>query len=819
VIGSTFSHFKITGRLGAGGMGVVYEAEDLNLGRQVALKFLPEDMASRPESLERFRREARTASALNHPHICTVYDLVEHEGQTVLVMERLEGKDLQDRLGAQPLDTSRVIELGLQIADALEAAHGKGIVHRDLKPANLFVTERGDIKILDFGLAKLRSEPLAADSEMPTERAEKSLTKSGSTLGTVAYMSPEQARGEELDARSDLFSVGVVLYEMATSHLPFDGATAAVIFSEILGKEAVPPSRVAHAVSAGLEAVILRTLEKDPDLRYQSAADLKADIKRLQRDTGSESSSTVAASVAQAPAAQTRSKTAASRGIWVAAGAAVVGLAALGIWRLSPRLAVDSSDAESRQRAVSQGPSEISGKTSVAVLPLQYLGTDPAIDYLRLAVSDEITNSLARVPSLAVRPFASSLGLQQEGFDPVAAGKELGAANLITGQYFAEGDQLQLTLEAINVEENRLVWRDSLSVPAEDLLSLRSQVAERVRTGLLPELGVVESADSDGLQPKSNEAYMLYARALSLASDGEENAQAIEMLEKSLELDPDYAPTWAEIFNRYYYDGQYGGGGAGAYRLAEDAAREAIRLDTSLVSPGAYLVQRQVDSGQLTEAYVEAQALVERRPDSAEALFLRSYVYRYAGLLDEALADCDAALALDPRRRGLRSCALAFGQGGETERARDFLNLDSGSAWAKDILASILLREDRLDQARQVHSGTIATSQGANLILELCQQEDAEVAEVALEIEQMMLAIPDSEPSYWRGATLAYCGHREVALRLLRRAVEENYCSYPGVDRDPLWADYRDDPDFLSIREEAMACRQRFVDFVDSHSD
>jgi len=816
VIGSTFSHFKITGRLGAGGMGVVYEAEDLNLGRQVALKFLPEDVASRPESLERFQREARAASALNHPHICTIYDLAEHEGQTFLVMELLEGKTLQDRLGAQPLDTSRVVELGLQIVDALEAAHGKGIVHRDLKPANLFVTERGDIKILDFGLAKLRSEPLAADSEMPTERAEKSLTKSGSTLGTVAYMSPEQARGEELDARSDLFSVGVVLYEMATGRLPFDGATAAVIFSEILGKEAPPPSQVAPTVPAALEAVILRALEKDPALRYQSAADLKADLKRLQRDTGSESSASVAVSTAHVPPAQIPSATSGSRVLWVAAAIAVVALAALAIWRFSPSQTATTSGAETLPSAVATGLTQATGKTSVAVLPFQNLGADASTDYLSLAVPDEITNVLARVPSLAVRPFASSAGLGEAGLDPAAAGRELGAANLVTGQYFAEGDQLQLTLEAINVEENRLVWRDSLSVPAEELLTLRSQVAERVRQGLLPELGVTEAVSSADTQPQSNEAYMLYARSLSLAPDGEDNDQAIEMLEKSIKLDPNYALAWSELSDRYYYDGQYGSGGAQAYQGAEEAAREAIRLDVSLVPPAVYLVQRKVDAGDLTEAYIEAQALIERRPDSAEAPFLRSYVYRYAGLLDEAMKDCDTALALDPRHRGLRSCSLAFAQSGATRRARDFLNLDSGSEWAAEILAALFLREDQIELARQEHRGRLRTSRGARSIVENCRKDGAKISDEAQRFEMELREIPDSEPLYWNGATLAYCGHHEVALRMLRRAVEMNYCSYPAIDRDPLWADLRENPEFLEIREEAIACRQRFVDFMQS---
>jgi serine/threonine protein kinase len=284
VIGETVSHYRILSKLGGGGMGVVYEAEDLNLGRRVALKFLPDALDS-PEALERFKREARAASALNHPHICVVYDLGEHGGKPFIAMERMQGETLKHTIAAGPMPVERVLELGSQMADALEAAHGAGIVHRDLKPANVFVTNHGEAKLLDFGLAKLTgTEKQVFGSEVATAAQEKNLTSPGMTLGTVAYMSPEQARGTEVDQRSDLFSLGVLLYEMSTRHLPFPGNTAAEIFNALLSHTPVPPRSVNAGVPPRLQEIILKALEKDRSLRYQNASGVRADLERLVRD-------------------------------------------------------------------------------------------------------------------------------------------------------------------------------------------------------------------------------------------------------------------------------------------------------------------------------------------------------------------------------------------------------------------------------------------------------------------------------------------------------------------------------------------------------
>jgi eukaryotic-like serine/threonine-protein kinase len=792
MIGQQVSHYRILGKLGGGGMGVVYEAEDLKLGRHVALKFIPENLTGDPKSLERFTREARAASQLNHPNICTIHGIEDNNGHPFIVMEKLEGESLKAHIAGHAMAVEEVLDVGVQVADALVASHAKGIVHRDIKPANIFLTPAGQVKVLDFGLAKL----VHAEDD---GAADLSLTAVGVIPGTAVYMSPEQARSETIDARSDLFSFGTVMYEMATGKKPFIGNNSLLTLDAVLHSKPVPPKDLNPKIPIELEGIIGKAMEKDRTHRYQSAAEMRSDLSQLKRETESGTVKSGSATVVKLRAASRtfgRNSNLQTYLLLGMAGLLLAVLGSVGAWWYKHR---EVANAEQQN--------------AIAVLPLQNLSGDINTDYLRFALADELSSVLTYSRSLEVRPSSVTRKYVSPDIDPKTVGKELRVGRLLQGHFMKQGDQLSVTLEAIDVASERLLWQGTATGKAEDLIGLREQLTNQVQHGLLPILGgAAGTLDSATSRPKNQQAYDLYLRSVAVPHDPGPNKEAITMLEWSVGIDSSYAPAWEALGQRYYFDSAYGGGGEEKFQRSSSAYERAIGLDPNRVMAASLLITNRVMRGELGRAYDAATELVRRRPQSADAHFALSYVLRYAGMLEQSAQECNQARHLDPGNFAFRSCAWTFLEMGRTDRATDFVHLDAGSEWAAWVTPYIYLAEGNLAEAHSAAKNVGKAATYHRELMDACTapQRPADLAKIVRETESSVIVEPDPELWYHQAALMAACGQNEPALRLLKAAVQQNYCAYSALLEDPLLKNLRKETAFNEVLTASSNCQAVF---------
>ena len=811
--GRQLAHYKVVSMLGAGGMGEVYLAEDLRLRRKVALKMLAPKLIGDKDGFHRFEQEAYAASALNHPNILTIYEFGEADGLRYIASEYVEGMTLRHRIEGAKLELNTVIDIAIQMASALAAAHASGIVHRDIKPENVIVRNDGIVKVLDFGIAKLNPINIASEVRATVSARGVFTTEPGIVRGTAKYMSPEQARGMAVDGRTDIFSLGAVMYEMLTRHAAFAGDTASDVIAEILKTDPIPPAEFSPEVPPEIERILGKALRKDRETRYQSVGDLLIDLQDFKKEAEFQAK-------LQSPAAgrQARTDWKTQRALTPAAGEAPAHRTRLACL-LAALAAVLIVIGYFGYRHWRPAPSAKTPR-SLAVLPFRNIDGDPKTDFLGFSLADEIITKLDYVNSLTVRPSSSIDKYRDQVVDPKKVAAELNVDTLLTGTFLRDGDDLRITAQLVDVKPDKILWRESIDMKYDKLLTVQDQVAQQIIKQLELNLSPSEAAKLKPSEPIDNAAYEDYLRGIDYYSLNDFPA-AIDMLEKATALAPNYAPAWAHLGRAYTTSGSLQYGGREQYGKAQAAYEKAIALNPALVDARIYLANLLTDTGRVEQAVPLLRSVLKDSPNNAEAHWELGYAYRFAGMLKESVAECEKARQNNPQVKISSSAINGYLYLGEYDKFLQSLPAN-GAAYivfyrglAEYYIGNREQAAKDFDDAYAKNPSLLPVDVGRALssairhdnatgIKFLGQTED--------KIEERGVA--DPEGIYKVAQAYAVLGDKPAALHMLRHSIDGGFFCYPYFVRDPLMESLHGEPEFQQLMQQALRRHEQFKKVV-----
>jgi len=820
--GEVIGHYEIVSFIGAGGMGQVYLAQDVLLRRRVAVKILAPALVDNERGLRRFEKEARAASALNHPNILTIYEFGQCNGLYFIASEYVDGPTLRQTLDEQRLSPLAAIEIALQIGKALEASHASGIVHRDIKPENILIRGDGLVKVLDFGIVKL-IESGAAQSNYPAAIASSvSISQAGLVIGSARYMSPEQARGLEVDPRSDIFSLGAVLYEMIAGKAAFDGGTVSDVIAEILKGTPQDLSEIVPDTPSEVHDILAKAMCKDCESRYQTVNEMLVDMQRASSALqGPDEPIGIAESRnRRAPLATRQSGKSAIHSI--ASGTTAV---RPGWWNLrAARFAIAIALAAlvlvaaafvARYRVYAPSSAQLHPRT-LAILPFRNQRQDPSLDYLGFSLSDAVITKLSSVSALTVRPSSSIERYRNRSVDPQVAGDELNVNTVLTGEFLQDGDDLRITTQLIDLKPNKILWRDSIDVKFDKLLTVQDRVSQEIVKGLELNLTPAEAQTLHPDKPVNAEAYEDYLRGIDFYSMNE-FAAAIAMLEKSTSIDPNYALAWAHLGKAYTTSATLQLGGREQYDKAQAAYLKAIALNPRLAEPRIYMANMLTDTGRVEQAVPLLRTALQTSPNNAELHWELGYAYRFAGMLPQSVAECELARQIDPDVKINSSAMNSYLYLGQYDR---FVR----SLPEKDTAYILFYRglgeyyQHHLDQAARdfdraytMEPSLLPAAVGKALSDSIAGHHAGALDLLRRTQDQMEeRGVSDAESMYKVAQAFAVLGDKPAALGVLSRTIDGGFFCNSCFAADPLLNNLRPLPEFRRLSDRAGKRQDEF---------